>query len=66
MTQVVGIPPPTQLRFLSGVAAAVVSCHFRGGTGSIQIVLKQAQHPLLVGLNGKKVDDWVQAAVEVH
>lgn len=52
--------------FPSGVAAAVLSCHFGGGGGSIQIVLEQAQHPPLVRLNGKEVDDWVQAAVEVH
>lgn len=52
--------------FRSGVAAAVLSCHFGGGTGSIQIILKQAHHPLFVGLNGKEVDDWIQAAVEIH
>lgn len=51
---------------VSGVAAAVLSCHFGGGARSVKIVLEQAQHPLFVGLNGKEVDDWVQAAVEVH
>lgn len=50
----------------SGVAAAVLSCHFGGGAGSVKIIFKQAHHPLLVSLNGKKVDDWIQAAVEVH
>lgn len=55
-----------QLWFLSGVAAAVLSCYFGGSTRSVQIVLKEAQHPLFVGLDGKEVDDWVQAAVEVH
>lgn len=61
-----GTFPPTQLWFPLGVAAAVLSCHFGGGTGGVQILLEEAQHSLLVGLNGKEVDDRVQAAVEVH
>lgn len=32
----------------------------------MQVVLEQVQHPPLVGLDGEKVDDRVQAAVEVH
>lgn len=55
-----------QLWFRSGVAAAVVSCHFGGDAGGVQVVLKQIQHPPLVGLYGKKVDDGIQAAVQVH
>lgn len=51
---------------LSGVAAAVFCGHFSGRTRGIQIVLKQTHHSLLVGLNGKEVDDWIQAAVEIH
>lgn len=54
-----------ELWLLSGVAA-VLSRHFERCGGSTQVVLEQAQDPLLVGLNGKEVDDWVQAAVEVH
>lgn len=57
-----------QPRFPSGVAAAVVRRRFGGGCGAgcVQVVLEQVQHPPLVGLDGKKVDDRVQAGVEVH
>lgn len=52
--------------FHSGVAAAVLHGGFGGSAGCVQVVLKQVQHPPLVGLDGEKVDDRVQAAVEVH
>lgn len=55
-----------QPQFPSCVAAAGLRCRFRGGAGCVQVVLEQVQHPPLVGLDGEKVDDRVQAAVEVH
>lgn len=57
-----------QPRLPSGVAAAVLCRRFGGGGGAgcVQVVLEQVQHPPLVGLDGEKVDDRVQAAVEVH
>lgn len=55
-----------QPRLPSGVAAAVLRCRFGDAAGWVHIVLEQVQHPPLVGLDGEKVDDRVQAAVEVH
>lgn len=57
---------PQQLWFFSGVTVAILSDHFGGGDRIANVVLEETHHSPFVGFYGEEVDDWIQAAVDVH